>query len=778
MKKHKIHSVIALFGLSVLLSAGSPLQTAAADARGTGYHDYSEYLPKGLKQVPKRSRYKAADELPALYDPRKTADYLTDVYHQQATGCCWAFSTLDSSVMSSLKRGTAESGFSLSVWQLAYFYHHWIPDPMGLTAKDQNISSVPDYVTAGGNALAASFMLAQGISPAPEEVAPFEEFTAAWKEGKGDASLSADKAYQGYRLQEAIHVLPEDFTGMKRAILKYGAGAFSYCGTYHTDSTYWNSDTSALYIDAPAPPVNHAVTVVGWDDNFPKENFGKHKPDKDGAWLLKNTWGDQWGDGGYFWISYYDKSSYQYAGPCSFFSITSQEENEHLYQYDGTININFLFDPTIEKQANVFQSQGDEEITEVSFFTLDANVNYTVEVYKGSSLDQGDPTGGAKPLFQKSGSLTEQGYFSIPLEKPIPVSKGEYFSVVLHTERDGYCPYIPVDSNADYDTYHCIAHSEPGESYIFSNGKWSDLYDPDHMQNLRIKACTRDREPGITFPDLPNSTISLTEGDTLQLSAQTVPAAQKILWNSSDASVVSVSDSGMLHAIHTGTAKITASFVHQGQTLQTQIAVTVTQRAVPVPPIEEETEKTPETNDAQSSGTIQINAIRLSLDSPKVAPKKSFRLNVSVLPANASSKTLVYTSSNPKYASVDKNGILKTTKAGAGKTVTITAASADGSQVKGTYTIQIQKKAVKKVRFRKKPSFLKVGKKVSLKAYVTPKKGTNTSLRYTSSNPNYAAVNNKGKVIARKAGKGKKVTITAFSRDGSGKKARVTLKIK
>ena len=116
-------------------------------------------------------------------------------------------------------------------------------------------------------------------------------------------------------------------------------------------------------------------------------------------------------------------------------------------------------------------------------------------------------------------------------------------------------------------------------------------------------------------------------------------------------------------------------------------------------------------------------------------------------------------------------------KKSGGKSVIITATAKDGSGVKATYKIKSMKGVVKKVTISGKKS-MKAGKTLKLKAKVTATKNANKKLKWMSSNKKYATVSSSGKVKALKAGKGKKVKITAMATDGSGKKKSVTIKIK
>ncbi len=180
----------------------------------------------------------------------------------------------------------------------------------------------------------------------------------------------------------------------------------------------------------------------------------------------------------------------------------------------------------------------------------------------------------------------------------------------------------------------------------------------------------------------------------------------------------------------------------------------------------------------QDKQSIKVSGIKINGMSKTIAAGKKLSLTANVTPANAENKAVTWVSSNSKYAAVDARGKVTAKKAGAGKTVKITAAAKDGSGIQAVYQIKIMKDAVKSIRLKAKKS-VKAGKKLAIKATVkTTGKKANKKLAWTSSNTKYATVNSKGTVSAKKAGKGKKVKITAQATDGSGKKKAITIKIK
>ena len=190
-----------------------------------------------------------------------------------------------------------------------------------------------------------------------------------------------------------------------------------------------------------------------------------------------------------------------------------------------------------------------------------------------------------------------------------------------------------------------------------------------------------------------------------------------------------------------------------------------------------ENNQNPQTSQNAAAKQIKVNKIKLQGLSNKIAAGKKLKLTAAILPETATNKKILWKSSNPKAATVTQTGVVTLKKKSGGKKAVITVAAADGSGAKAFWKVTSMKGIVKKVKLTgNKP--VKAGKSVKLKAKVKATKKANKKLLWTSSNTKYATVNAKGVVKTKKAGKRKKVKITAMATDGSGKKATVTIKIK
>ncbi len=275
----------------------------------------------------------------------------------------------------------------------------------------------------------------------------------------------------------------EHIDEIKQAVIDYGVVGTCLC---------YDSSFISNYIHYQPPTdswePNHAVAIVGWDDDKSTQAPGP------GAWLCKNSWGSGWGLSGYFWISYYDKHCAQNEemGAIVFRGVEPLEY-EHVYYHDYHGWRDTL---TIATEAmNAFVAEGDELLKAVNFFTAVDSVDYTVRVYDTFS-------GGALSdiMAEETGTYDHAGLHTVDLDPTANLTAGNDFYVYLELSQGGH-PYdrtsdVPVLLGADYRTIVESAASA-GESYYKSGGSWLDFYDFDDGQwsqtgNFCMKALTID----------------------------------------------------------------------------------------------------------------------------------------------------------------------------------------------------------------------------------------------------------------------------------------------
>lgn len=172
---------------------------------------------------------------------------------------------------------------------------------------------------------------------------------------------------------------------------------------------------------------------------------------------------------------------------------------------------------------------------------------------------------------------------------------------------------------------------------------------------------------------------------------------------------------------------------------------------------------------------VIIEASSLKLNETKITMKKGTKykwLTATVSPDNTMDKTLTWTSSNTKIATVDTNGIIKAKKAG---TATITATTVNGKTANVKVKVKNSNIKVSKVSLNLRKQTVIVGDKVTLNVTVTPVNASNSKVTWSSSNTKVAKVSSKGVVTAIGVGKAK---ITATAKDGSNKKNTFTITVK
>ncbi|GAB6394415.1 MAG: hypothetical protein MdMp024_0727 [Bacteroidales bacterium] len=247
----------------------------------------------------------------------------------------------------------------------------------------------------------------------------------------------------------------------------------------------------------------------------------------------------------------------------------------------------------------------------------------------------------------------------------------------------------------------------------------------------------------VTGVSLDRTTLTLTTGETAQLTATVMPANatnRAVWWSSSDFNVVTVDNNGLVTATGAGAAAITV--VTDNNAFMASCQVTVTSAPNPTIPV---------------TG-ISLNSTTLTLTVGATA-----QLTATITPANATNQSVTWSSSNAGVATVN-NGLVTATAAGS---AFITAATADGGF---TATCQVMVTApatptipVTGISLNSTTLTLNTGATAQLTATITPYNATNQSVTWSSSNAGVATVSN-GLVTATAAGT---TAIAAATADGN-----------
>ena len=458
--------------------------------------------------------------LPSSYDSR-TKGFVTSVKDQNPWGTCWAFSAMAAGESSILKKGAASS-VDLSELHFSYFFFYGQNDPLGNTSKDTVSlpSGADNYLTSGGNNLFTMFTLSKWIGPASESLAPYSAAQHSVP------TFSQSLAYQdAYHMQNARLVSTADLDSVKKLIMEYGAVSTAI----YYNSNYLSSSNS-YYCPKVAASNNHIVTLVGWDDNYATYHFSGTQPSSPGAWIAKNSYGSSWGNGGYFYISYEDKTLCSRNDSLSYaFDMEPADNYDYNYQYDGSSGASTFHLTNGNALSNIYTVSGNtggrEKLKAVSFSLYTTNVSYSIQVYRNP--DPGEPESGT-PLLPapQTGTTTYCGYYTIPLNTQPVLQEGDTFSVVitLNAQDQSYVNVF-VDYTVNTAGIQFTSSTSAGQSFFRSGGEWYDFYQKYSSATARIKAFTcKTSEP-------VSSVISGSVSSSVTLPAPRIKTAKSIAYN-------------------------------------------------------------------------------------------------------------------------------------------------------------------------------------------------------------------------------------------------------
>ena len=295
-------------------------------------------------------------------------------------------------------------------------------------------------------------------------------------------------------IQNILILKRESYTdndGIKEAILRYGAVS---TGMYY-DGEYLRNN--AYYYKGNEDHGNHAVCIVGWDDNYAKSNF-KNTPPGDGAWIVRNSWGPSWGNNGYFYVSYYDRLLAKVNDADSFTFILNDTVNlNRVYQYEiePTTFVSISNNHTAYK--NIFTVDGNETLSAFSTYFFD-ECDYVINVSVNDT-----------PIPTKQGK-SNLGYYTFYLDNPVDLHKGDIVTVEVHCYNTIENGTIAVS----FKPKNTNLFLKEGVSYYWFNNQWIDLYDSDRVAAIKIFTTllnTTKRNPNLNL----NSEANLTDGSFL-----------------------------------------------------------------------------------------------------------------------------------------------------------------------------------------------------------------------------------------------------------------------
>lgn len=399
----------------------------------------------------------ASDTLPPDFDLRKQGR-VSPVRNQENILTCWAFASL-SSLESCL---LPEEEFDFSENNMKNLTSIDCPEGFDRGCFD------------GGNHFMAAAYLARWSGPVLEEKDPYNTSDCNCEEFVVSKHLESI-----YFIPPRIMPYPD--TNVKMAVMNCGA---VYSTIYWDNECYNSGNASYFYQGNGDIFPNHAICIVGWDDNYSRDNFND-LPMDNGAYIAKNSWGTEFGDEGYFYISYYD--IWIASQNAVFNQASDPKKYSMIYEYDPlgwTASIGTGDESsTIAWGANIFTASSDQDLMAVSSYAAQVGTDYELYIYLNPPPDK---LRNGNLVLSMNGTLWEPGYFTLELSSPISLQTGQRFAVVLRYNTPNYGYPIPVEYPLTY--YSSKAKAAPGQGYVSLDGI---TFDDLHLLMKNTSVCIK-----------------------------------------------------------------------------------------------------------------------------------------------------------------------------------------------------------------------------------------------------------------------------------------------
>ena len=568
---------------------------------------------------------------------------------QGETGTCWAHSVIGAVEADLIRNQNVSTEVDLSEMHLAYHVYTQYEDPEGCRKDYVYLDGNGNYLNMGGDSEMSTHILSNLVGAASEEQFPLDPDPESISPTKEDV-VGMDVA----QIRNAYFLSPKDSIGIKRAIQTHGGVTADICSDV---DKYGDAANASLY--TPDAASDHAILLVGWDDDFPRDKFNSKsgaKPKGNGAWLVRNSWGeDDYSLYGYLWLSYEDVAFLNDELPCAAFD-TSVDTYDYCYAYDGS--------PSPSETVKVdgddvvylsYEVSGKEAVKGVGVELASANAQITVYARNVTSGQE----------VEGSIRTSYAGFYTVEFDTPLEVYKDSDVELYLYLQAvDGGKAKLSVETpgteaivyDDEYDTTaYTIAEADNG---FYVNDK-KIKKDP----RIKLYTSRSNAKPvKVTGVSLDKKKVTLAKGGELTLVAKIKPqnaSNQLVEWKSSKPSVVSVDEYGNLKAKKTGKAKSTATTVDGKKTASCTVTVVK---------------------------GVKVTGVKLDKKKTSVKVGNKIKLKATISPKNATNKEVTWKSSKPGIASVDNKGNVKGKSKGKTK---ITVTTKDGKK-KASCTVTVK----------------------------------------------------------------------------------------
>ncbi len=410
-----------------------------------------EYNSNTIKLTDKKSDEKV---YPYYYDYRNDGK-LPEIKNQADLGTCWAFAALTALETTLLP----EKSYDFSEDHLTMNNGYNI-DP-----------------NEGGDAIMAMAYLTTWEGPVLESQDPY-----------GDG-YSPDNLEPIFHIQEIQIIESKNLDAIKKTIFLYG-GVQSSLYLNIRDANGYSSEfydsEQASYCYFGTEKSNHDIVIIGWDDSYPASNFVT-QPEEDGAFICVNSWGEQFGDNGYFFVSYYDVNigmhNTVYTG------IEDTDNYDNIYQSDILGWVGLLgYNREYAYFANVYEAEQEEELEAVSFYATGVDTSY--KVYVVSDFENTDSLKDRSLI--ASGSFTNAGYYTVEISQKIELEAGNKYAIIVYIDTPNSIHPIAIEYQSE-ELSDTVDISD-GEGYISLHGTLWEQVETTHNCNLCLKMFTNDIE--------------------------------------------------------------------------------------------------------------------------------------------------------------------------------------------------------------------------------------------------------------------------------------------